>query len=395
MNNYESVNPQNQVGPLDADKLHTNMKVYLKQCYLEKPDLELSKVNEVLRENNETLNKEAEKLNLKIDKQNREIQNLQCKVEELQEELNKTIDQGLYYETYNFSKYQEFIGFLCECLSLNLEMKCVYIKDLQLIEDLDYVSNHVYKDMEFKLEFNKGEVVLSFEDNMQKYLDREEYIKSNPDRNIAEDKLHLNLLINELKKIGDGRRADNQYKLKINPIKSAIYIGRTVYVYVNEEFALKNKKKIDMYIQDGIPRYQICEDVKNKKNVYNLLIKSTLRKNDLVVIPDMNILGDNISDVLVVIMEIFVKEADILLEEFLIEYKMYSKLDNIQLLEKLKSIIEAKECKKEKSINNKTFKCENIGVVKEQESKIIEEDKNKAGETQSNESIDIEKLINE
>ena len=89
----------------------------------------------------------------------------------------------------------------------------------------------------------------------------------------------------------------------------------------------------------------------------------------------MNILGDNISDVLVAIMEIFVKEADILLEEFLIEYKIYSKLDNIQLLENLKSIIEAKECKKEKFINNKTFKCENIGVVKEQESKIIEEDK--------------------
>lgn len=400
MDQYIDRPQQNQIIPFDNNKLvvQQSQMIELQQYYLNNANwrsIYLCHENEYLKSENTFLKEENRKLNLEKDKQSCEIQELRYEVEDLKEESKKTIDQRLYDETYSFSKYKEFISFLCECLSLNLEIKCVYIKDLQLIEDLDYVSNHVYKDMEFKLEFNKGEVVLSFDDDIQKYLDREEYIKSNPDRNIAEDKLHLNLLINELKKIGDGRRADNQYKLKINPIKSAIYIGRTVYVYVNEEFALKNKKKIDMYIQDGIPRYQICEDVKNKKNVYNLLIKSALRKNDLVVIPDMNILGDNISDVLVAIMEIFVKEADILLEEFLIEYKMYSKLDNIQWLEKLKSIIEAKECKKEKSINNKTFKYENIGVVKEQESKIIEEDKNKAGETQSNESIDIEKLINE
>lgn len=401
------VTQQNQVIPFDNNKLvaQQSQMLELQQCYLNNANMRsfclsneneyLSLENQHLKSENTFLKEENRKLNLEKDKQSCEIQELRYEVEDLKEESKKTIDQRLYDETYSFSKYKEFISFLCECLSLNLEIKCVYIKDLQLIEDLDYVSNHVYKDMEFKLEFNKGEVVLSFDDDIQKYLDREEYIKSNPDRNISEDKLHLNLLINELKKIGDGRKVDNQYKLKMNPIKSAIYIGKTVYVYVSEEFTLKNKKKIDMYIQDGVERCRIGEEVENKRNIYNFLIKNTLKKGDLIVIPDMNILGDNISDVLVAIIDIFVKEADILLEEFLIEYKMYFKLDNIQLLGKLKNIIEAKECKKEKSINDETFERKNIGGVKEQESKIIEEDKNKVGETQSKESIDISKLINE
>lgn len=397
MNNYASENPQNQVMPSDGNNLYTNMKIYLDQCYLKEPTWELSQVNEVLRKKNKVLEKEAANLNLEIDKQNWEIKQLQYEVEELKEELNKTIDQSLYYGIYNFRKYKEFIKFLCQSLSLNLEIESVHIEDLQLIKDLDFVSNHVYKDMEFKLNFDKGEVVLSFEDDIQKYLDREEYIKSNPDRKITDDKLHLNLLINELKKIGDGRKVDNQYKLKINPIKSAIYMGRTVYSYVNEEFALENKKKIDEYIEYGVPRYQICEDVKHKKNIYNLLIKSTLKKNDLVIIPDMDVLCDKISDLLIAITEIFSKQADILLEEFLMEYEMYSKLNSIQLLGKIKSIIEAKEHKMQKFIakeNSGTRVCEDIEAVGKQESKS-QEVGDKQEKNKQKTLVDVNELMNQ
>lgn len=319
-----------------------------------------------LKATNEDLKLLNEKLGKKIDQNNNnsfsesekttlleEIDVLQKKIEKmtLERKLEEAIFQkeAIFQEEEIYKTLNEFISSLCEIPSANKIINRVEISDLKLINKYEgsiSTSKANHTKMTFSMKKKDYQVELTFENSIQEYLHREEYVESAPDSKIQKEELHLHVLLDELSKLGNGRKLEDKYTLTIDPIKAALYQTRKVSLYVGEEFHRNNRCLIDkIKSSDENENLIVFIEPANSKQIYNILLHQILNENDLIVVLDIDMLGDTYTEILNSLIELFEKKLDILIEGTLIKLTDFNSYNTTHILTKIKEVIEIKQNK--------------------------------------------------
>jgi len=296
----------------------------------------------------DTLLKQKDDLTKQIYKISNDIEIVKNKVEENQKYALLPI---IHKENKIYDLHTDLVSDIAKMTTKCEITDKVVIKNLELIHSINDDNTKSTKEMSFYLERNNNKVIIKFEEDYNSYIQNEEYLNLNPCLEQKKEIWGLNKLLTELKKLGDGRKNANEFSLLIDPVKAYVYRGINVFSYINEDFSKQNQNFVDSIIKSGVERDHICIEPKNSNQLYKILVNQLLHENELIVIPSVDILGDDYTDILNFVIDLFYKKANSLIEDVLIEYKDFESSDSISVLNKINDLIELKQNKTDKVVS--------------------------------------------
>lgn len=167
---------------------------------------------------------------------------------------------------------------------------------LEMKKMKNYVQNECYINVTRK--WNK--VIIEFEYNLNNL------------KMIEKNKKVLDEFISQLKKIGEIKESSNKIELKIDYLKANIYLEKNIYVYIDEQYKRNNEETINNMINNGIRQENIL--IENSYKSLMPQLENIIRKDELLFLPSINILGNDIFKFLKMCIN---KKVDFILGEYI------------------------------------------------------------------------------
>ena len=347
-----------------SDILNNSRQMRIQKEYeLREENNMLKKKNDELRDEQLEILKDLRYLDSEKNKKMSEIVSLKEEIERLQSYEKDSIYVNCEeYKKYDLSK--EFFVDLAHIPAKSQIIKQVELSDLHIVDSIDVDGKKEKLQIIFCLERKDNRVTIEFEEDYNRFLENENYLKMNPCIQASDLELGLNYFLGELKKLGKTRKNGKILELIIDPIKAAKYLNINTYVYIDEDFNKKNQDFVDEVIQKGVERERIFIEYQGSKQTYKIISNQILKEGDLIVIPSVDIMGKDYTDIFDFIIDMFYKQANILVEDTLLNYNDITKSDIIHILYKLKSLIELKQNKEPKVASKTSNTKQNVEKTK-------------------------------
>lgn len=292
---------------------------------------------------------------------------------------------------YDYISY-ELIDELCE-FSREENNKRIKLADLDLLMEkesrrwngysMELVKDYFRTGCYVNLYKNLNKSIIYFDDDITKLKKIHPY----------NEKI-LNEFFSELRKIGIVKINDKKVEVKVDYLKASIYMGKNIYVYMDNEYRNANRRTIDKLISMGIDRSKILVENEEYKSVMPLLMNN-LRYIDLIFIPSISILKEY-RYLFEFLKNLIDMEVDFILGEYVGISKEFKIKEKDFLMDQICNMLKLNEAHNNFGNSQDTKLEKEINQIEEQElidCDVSDDDNDYDTEKVANETIDISEYI--